>query len=226
MMLDDTVFEYLISFVDKHALPMRKAIGADHFGDNPVPERCTPKLQKFVDRIRKGYVIADDVLIHQFMGNIDLHRDVEFCDSTGTELILVVFLKVQNGWNHRAKFIYAEPGSSSLQVVEVSDGDAIFFNPREYHGLMSSEYNLSISFPLIKRMSPKEFILQFIKESGEEWLSPTAIGVAWGGSPFAGNASHYGSSWASKHCKELVKQGKLVRNAGGHYALARSGMES
>jgi len=55
-------------------------------------------------------------------------------------------------------------------------------------------------------------ILMYLKDK-EGFISPTEI---------ASKVGHYhSSSWASPKCLNLVKQGLLIRNNKGHYAIKK-----
>jgi len=63
----------------------------------------------------------------------------------------------------------------------------------------------------------KEWIVEYLK--GKDYTSPTEIGRVYGNT-LKGNPYHnYHSAWASPKCKQLVADGKLIRNSKGHYKL-------
>lgn len=68
----------------------------------------------------------------------------------------------------------------------------------------------------VKLNAQEEWIVKYLKGS-HEWVSPTAIGQAYGGNY---NSS---SAWASPKCKRLVEKKLLKRNAKGHYKLVNPG---
>lgn len=127
---------------------------------------------------------------------------------------------------YHESYRYDKKNDEVCLVSESPDLDRIHesrANLREFYNIIDGMCILDVMKALQKQQSllttPKptvrDWVIAFLK--GKDFVSPTVIGKAHAAQFGYSNTHH--SSWTSRICLKLVKEGILERNSKGHYRL-------